>query len=80
MAELVGKPKESLWEAIDWFTPQLDQLQHKGETVTTEIQPDPEAVSTQLWAKVDSNLIDLANKFGSSYQVRANLAHCAYIS
>ena len=47
MAELVGKPKpkETMWDAIARFTPQLDQLQHKGETITSEAPLDLEVAS-----------------------------------
>ena len=69
----MGKPKETVWDAIARFTPQLDQLQHKGETITSEAPLDPEIVSAQYWNKVSTNLIDLAQKFESSHQVRANV-------
>jgi len=55
MAELVGKPKETVWDAIARFTSQLDQLQHKGETITSEAPFDPEVVSAQYWNKVATN-------------------------
>ena len=73
MAELVGKPKETVWDAIARFTPQLDQLQHKGETITCEAPLDPDVVSAQYWNKVATNLIDLAQKFESSHQVRTKV-------
>jgi len=66
----VGTSKEKVWEAIARFTPQLDQLQHKGETITNEVPLDPETVAAQYWLKVASNLIELAKKFESYHQVR----------
>ena len=68
----MGTPKDAVWDAITKFTPQLDQLQHKGEAITSEAPLDPEILSAQYWTKVATNLIDLANKFASSNQVRAN--------
>ena len=69
MAELVGETKEHVWDIITKFTPQLDKLQQKDETLTSSTPLDPEVISDQYWRKVANNLIDLAEKFESRQQV-----------
>ena len=70
VSELVGETKGYVWEVITKFTPQLDQLQQKDETITSATPLYPDVISDQYWSKVANNLIDLANKFSSRQQVR----------
>ena len=70
VAMLVGESKEHAWEVMAKFTPQLNQLQQKDETITSATPLDPDAVCEQYWRIVGSNLIDLATKFSSRQQVR----------
>jgi len=59
-----------MWEAIARFTPHLDQVQHKGETISSETPLDPQTVSAQYWTKVATNL---AQKFQNRHLVRSKL-------
>ena len=70
VAMLVGESKEHVWEVMAKFTPQLNQLQQKDETITSATPLDPDAVCELYWRIVGSNLIDLATKFSSRQQVR----------
>ena len=47
VAELVGETKEYVEEVIAKFTPQLDQLQQKDETITSAPPLDPDVISDQ---------------------------------
>ena len=76
MAELVGQTKEHVWDVISKFTPHLDKLQQKDETITSAAPPDPEVTSEHYWRKVANNLIDLAQKFDSKQQVRQLITQC----
>lgn len=71
MAE--NSPTEHVWEILSKHAPQLDRLQHKGETLTAEAPLDAEAVSEQYWRNVGSNLIALANKFDSRQKVSTRI-------
>jgi len=61
-----------MWEAIARFTPHLDQVQHKGETISSEtpLRPPHWTVSAQYWTKVATNL---AQKFQNRHLVRSKL-------
>ena len=65
---MVGKDKKEVWSGITSFAPQLDQLQHKGDTITSEVPADPATVCDQYWSKVGNNIIDLAQR-SSRHQV-----------
>ena len=70
VADLVGKSKESVWEVVSKFAPQLDRLQLKEDTICSEGPPDPDVACQEYWRKVGENLIDLTKKFKSVNQVR----------
>lgn len=70
VANLVGETKEHVWDVISKFTPQLDHLQQKDETISSATPLDPEAVSDLFWKKVADNLLDLTSKVESRQEVR----------
>ena len=72
----MGVTHEYVWDVISRFTPHLDKLQQKDETITSAAPPDPEVTSEHYWRKVANNLIDLAQKFDSKQQVRQLITQC----
>lgn len=50
-----------MWDIIEQIAPQLDSLQHKGETICAE---NP-ASSEQYWEKVAENILELTEKLES---------------
>ena len=76
VAEFVGQTSEHVWDITSRFTPHLDKLQQKNETITSAAPPDPEVTSEQYWRKVAKNLIDLAQRFDSKQQVRQLTTLC----
>ena len=72
----MGQTHEHVWDVISKFTPHLDKLQQKDETITSAAPPDPEVTSENYWRKVANNLIDLAQKFHSKQQVRPLITQC----
>ena len=69
----MGKTKEQVWELFAKYARQLDQLQHKGETITSEAPLDPEVVSPAYWRQVADNLLDLATHLEDWTKVRATI-------
>ena len=79
VAELVGKSKEAAWDIMHRFAAQLDQLQHKSETLTSEAPADPVTVCNDYWRRVANNIMDLVNKLPSRHQVSMYLmCSCSY--
>lgn len=76
MAELVGETKEYVWNAISRFTPQLNQLQQRDDTIASASPLDPDDISNQYWRKVANNLLDLSKKFGNRQQVSQMVVRC----
>ena len=66
VAGLVGKTKEHVWAVIAKFTPQLDELQQKDETINDTTPSDPGVTSNQYWRRVANNLNET---FESRHQV-----------
>ena len=58
-----------MWAAIKKLAPQLDQLQHKNDTIVLDEMDDPEMVCNKFWRKVGNNLIELAKCLESHHQV-----------
>lgn len=68
VAQMVGKPKEVVWEQFTKFAPMLDQLQRKGESIS-DAPADEQTKAASYWEKVGTNLLELATKCDSHYQV-----------
>ena len=66
---MVGEKTTVVWNAIKKLAPQLDRLQHKEETITSEEVDDPNLLCEKFWKKIGTNLIDLANSLDNQHQV-----------
>lgn len=68
---MVGEPTTVVWNAIKKLAPQLDKLQHKEDTITSEEVADPDLLREKFWEKVGTSLIDLAKSLDNQHQVIA---------
>jgi len=59
-----------VWDTIRKFTPQLNELQQKCETLSDAVPPDPNQLSMAYWTRVGENFIALAKELKSHQQVR----------
>ena len=65
----MGESKDCVWEVLSKFTPQLNFLQQKDETLSSATSLDPEVISNMFWKKVAENLLELAAKMSSNKEV-----------
>ena len=58
-----------VWDTISTFTPQLNQLQQKCETLSSYVPLDPDQVHSAYWTRVGEKLLAIAKKLKSYHNI-----------